>query len=220
MFASDLLTNHILPLRTSDTLQNAVDRMMDFRVNHLPIVNESDLLGLISDTDLVEQPDYSLPLGSLALGITYSYVFDHQHAFDVFKMISAQKLTLVPVVDSQKRFLGSITLDKMVEYGGILTSAIQPGSILVIESSENNYSISEISQILESNQCQILSLHVNSSPDSRKVLITLKLNKSEISAELSALARYNYQVSFTQQETGFHDEAQERFESFMNYLNM
>jgi aspartokinase len=123
-------------------------------------------------------------------------------------------------VNIHKNYLGTITLDKMVEYGGFITSAIQPGGIIVIESSENNYSLSEISQILESNQCQILSITVNSSPDSRKVIITVKVNKSDISSDLTALARYRYQVKFSVQETGFHDEAQERFESFMNYLNM
>lgn len=220
MLASDLLTNHILPLKTSDTLQTASERMSDFRVNHLPIVNESDLLGLLSESILVEQPDFSVALGSLPLGLTFAYILQDQHAYDVYKLMASQSLSLVPVVNIHKNFLGTITLERMVEYGGFITSAIQPGGIIVIESSENNYSISEISQILESNQCQVLSITVNSSLDSRKVFITVKVNKSDISSDLSALTRYKYQVIQSFQETGFHDEAQERFESFMNYLNM
>jgi len=220
MFASDLISTHILPLRTSDSLQTAYERMNDFKVSHLPIVNESDLLGILSDSVLVEQGDFSLPIGNLSLGMKFSYVYSYQHAFEVFRIISSDRLSLVPVVNSQKAFLGCITLEKMVEYGGIISSAIQPGGIIVIESSDNNYSVSEIAHILESNQTKILSCSVTSNQDSRKVIITLKLDKSDISSDLSALSRYNYQVQYSLQESGFHDEAQERFESFMNYLNM
>ena len=220
MFASDLLSNHILPLKTTDSLQTASERMADFKVSHLPIVDDLDLLGVISESELVEQADYSLSIGNIPLRNKLSYIYDYQHVYDVFKIISNQNLSLVPVVNSGRNFLGNITLDRLVEFAGIITSAIQPGGIIVIESSENNYSISEITHILEANQTRILSIAVNNSTDSRKVVITLKLNKVDLTSDLSALARYNYQVTYSFGEKGFGDDAQERFESFMQYLNM
>ncbi len=220
MFASDLFSNHILPLKISDTLLIASERMNDFKVSHLPIVNDSDFIGVISEVLLVEQPDYSMPVGNLNIGHHVSYVYDYQHAYEVFKIISEQNLSLVPVVNPQKVFLGSITLERMVEYGSMISSSKGPGGIIVIESSENNYSLEEITHILESNQTKIMSLTVNTSFDSRKVLITLKIGKTDISSDLSALARYKYEVKYSQGESNFYDDTQQRFESFMNYLNM
>jgi acetoin utilization protein AcuB len=41
--------------------------MAEFRVRHLPIVNEEQFLGLVSEDDLIEEPDYNTPIGALAL---------------------------------------------------------------------------------------------------------------------------------------------------------
>ncbi|HVS93616.1 MAG TPA: CBS domain-containing protein, partial [Mucilaginibacter sp.] len=58
MLAIELISDSIPPVHTSDSIQKVVDRMIEFRVRHLPIVNEEQFLGIISDDDLVEETDY------------------------------------------------------------------------------------------------------------------------------------------------------------------
>ena len=63
MLAEDLLSNVIPALKTSDTGLDALNWMEVFRVSHLPIVNNADFLGLISDSDIYDLNKAEEPLG-------------------------------------------------------------------------------------------------------------------------------------------------------------
>ena len=54
MIAKDIISDVIPLLKTSDTAQTALNWMEIFRVSHLPIVNNVDYLGLISDSDIYD----------------------------------------------------------------------------------------------------------------------------------------------------------------------
>ena len=102
MFAYELISDAIPPLRTSDTVQKVMDRMTEFRVNHLPIVNDQQFLGLISDSDIVEVVDHTSAIGGLSLSLYNPFVYEDQHIYDVFRLFYEQKLSIVPVLDSKK----------------------------------------------------------------------------------------------------------------------
>ena len=220
MLAIDLLSNTIPPLRTSDTLQFAADRMSELRVSHLPIVNEIEFLGLISDHEILENADPTQAVGSLRISLLLSFIYDYQHAYDVLKIMSEQKLSLVPVVDIKKTYLGSVTQPALVEYCSRLCSAIQPGGIIVLEVNIRDLAMSEISKIIESNNAMLLSSFTENSPDSTRVFVTLKLNKTDITPIIATFERYNYIVKVSFQTDQYRDDSLGRYESFMNYLNM
>ncbi|HYH54981.1 MAG TPA: CBS domain-containing protein, partial [Anseongella sp.] len=103
MLAAELTSDFIPALRTSDSVQTAFERMGEFRVNHLPIVNETDFLGLISEQDIIELNDFSQPIGNHRLGLVYQSVLDTQHIYDVIRMVRDLKLTAVPVVNNKQK---------------------------------------------------------------------------------------------------------------------
>ncbi|MCK4408396.1 MAG: CBS domain-containing protein, partial [Bacteroidales bacterium] len=84
----------------------------------------------------------------------------------------------------------------------------------------NDYSLTEIAQIVESNGAKVLSLYVTSHPDSTKIEVTLKINKIDILPVLQTFNRYNYIVKASYSEKENLDDLRERFESLMNYLNI
>ena len=53
MIAEKIISTAILPLKTSDTGNDALTIMEDFFVRHLPIVNDKQLLGVISEDDIL-----------------------------------------------------------------------------------------------------------------------------------------------------------------------
>ncbi len=73
MLAKEMISDVVPAVKTSDTGQTALNWMEIFRVSHLPIVNEHDYLGLISDSDIYDlnQPEeanrQSLPFAAKAL---------------------------------------------------------------------------------------------------------------------------------------------------------
>ena len=106
MLANELIADAIPPVHTSDTIQKVIDRMVEFRVRHLPIVNEDQFLGLVSDNDIVEESDYQTSIGALALSMVNPCVREDQHIYDVIRIFYEQQLTVVPVLDAKKNYLG------------------------------------------------------------------------------------------------------------------
>jgi CBS domain-containing protein len=197
-----------------------MERMQEFRIRHLPIVNEEQFLGLISDSDLVEETDYQVSIGSLALSLVNPYVLEDQHIYDVIRLFYEQQLTIVPVLDSKKNYMGLIAINTLVEYFAKLTSVSDPGGIIVLEIGDKNNSLAHMAQIVESDNAQILSSYVRTFPDSTRIEITLKVNKVDISAIVATFMRYEYEVKATFNHSDNNDNSKDRYDSLMNYLNL
>jgi len=220
MLAIDLVADTIPTVHTSDTIQKVVDRMNEFRVRHLPIVNEKQFLGLLSDTDFIEEADYQVAVGSLGLSLINPYVLEQQHIYDVMRLFYEQQLTVVPVLDANKDYLGVISINSMIEYFAHLTSSAEPGGIIVLEISNRDNSLAHMAQIVESDNAQVLSSYIRTFPDSTKIEITLKVNKVDISNIMSTFLRYGYTIKATFNHTGSDDGTKDRYDSLMNYLNI
>jgi acetoin utilization protein AcuB len=220
MLAAELISNAMPPVRTSDTIQKVIDRMAEFKVRHLPLVNEDQFLGLIAEDDLIEPADYQAPVGSLMLSLVNPYVVENQHIYDVIRLFYERQLTVVPVLDFKNNYVGLISINSMNEYFAKLTSVAEPGGIIVLEISNRNNSLAHIAQIVESDNAQVLSSYIRSFPDSTRLEITLKVNKQDISGIVAAFQRYNYNVQATFNFTPVDDDSMNRYDSLMNYLNL
>jgi len=220
MLAVELIADVVPPVHTSDSIQKVIDRMYEFRVKHLPIVNEDQFLGLVAEDDLIRETDYSTQIGALRLSLVNPYVLAEQHVYDVIRLFHEQQLTVVPVLDTKSNYLGLISINAITEYFATLTSVEQPGGIIVLEIINKNNSLAHMSQIVESDNAQILSSYVRSFPDSTKMEVTLKVNKQDISAIVASFLRYDYEIKATFNHTQENDNSRERYNSFMNYLNL
>jgi acetoin utilization protein AcuB len=220
MTAREMISQSIPPVRTSDSVQKVLDRMAEFRVAHLPIVNNLQFLGLISEEDLIEVPDYETPVGGLSLSLYNTCVQDDQHIYEVVRMFYQHKLTLVPVMNEKNDYLGVVSINTMVEYMATLTAVKEPGGIIVLEISNRDNSLSHIAQVVESDNAQILSSYIRSFPDSTKLEITLKVNKTDISGIVASFNRYDYVVKATYNNTKSDTQTMDRFDQFMNYLDI
>ncbi len=220
MLAVELIADAIPPVHTSDSIQKVIDRMVEFRVRHLPIVNEDQFLGLVSEDDLVETSDNQTPIGSLALSLVNPYVREEQHIYDVIRMFYERQLTVVPVLDNKNNYLGLISVNTLTNYFAQLTSVAQPGGIIVLEINNKNNSLAHMAQIVESDNAQILSSYVRTFPDSTRMEVTLKVNKQDISAIIATFLRYEYDIKATFNHTDDNDNSRDRYDSLMNYLNL
>ena len=67
MNAIELISDIIVPLKTSDTVQTALSMMNEFKVTHLPLVNNLSYLGLLSEDDIIGTESEDMPLGNVKL---------------------------------------------------------------------------------------------------------------------------------------------------------
>ncbi|MGM0647636.1 MAG: CBS domain-containing protein [Bacteroidota bacterium] len=220
MIAKQLISNAIVPLRTSDTGITALNMMDEFKVRHLPIVNNENFLGLISEDDILNFNDPEKPLGEHELSLNKPFLTDDQHVYDVIKLIYELKLTLVPVLDKNNIYLGCVVMSELLARFAEIAAVQQPGALVVLELNERDYLLSEIVQIVESNDTKILSLYTTSLPDSTKLELTLKLNKMDISSVMATFDRYGYHIKAAFSEEQYWDDLMDRYNSLMNYLNI
>lgn len=88
MKAIDITISEITPLKTSDTAEFALKMMEEFKVSHLPIVNNEVFLGVIAESDILSEQDLSQAIGSIKLSLNRAAVFENQHIYEVLKLIS------------------------------------------------------------------------------------------------------------------------------------
>lgn len=220
MIARHLISEEILPLKTSDTGREALSWMDEYKVSHLPIVNNEVFLGLISEQDIYSLNNVEEVLGNHELSLKQPSVNEHQHLYDVMKQIQLNGLTVIPVLDDHQNYLGSITIHHLVKFLASTFSVHNPGGVIVLEMSEMDYNLTEIANIVESNGAKILSTFISSHPDSTRLELVIKVNKIDLGSILQTFDRYGYFVKLTFGEHEDLDDLKDRYDSLMNYLNI
>lgn len=220
MVARQLITDEIMHLKTSDSGKTALGWMDEFKVSHLPIVNNEDFLGLISEQDIYSFNNTNEPLGNHMLSLKSPFVNEHQHVYEVLKLIDDLKLTVIPVLDDHKKYMGCITISKLVNFLSATYSVDNPGGIIVLEISNKDYSLTEIANIVESNNAKILSTFITSHHDSTRLEVAIKVNKIEIGAILQTFDRYGYLIKATYGKEEDLEDLKDNYDSLMNYLNI
>lgn len=220
MLAIDLISDEIPPLKTSDTGKKALQWMEEFKLRELPIVNNNAFLGLISETDILDLNHPEEALGNHSLSLEKPYVHASDHIFEVLGKVAELKLSIVPVLDDHQNYLGLVCIADLIRHISLIAAIKDPGGILKLEMNIADYSLSEISNIVESNGAKILSSYVFTHEDSMKMDVTIKINRSDLSPIIQTFERYNYSIVASFHKSEIEEELQKRFDSFIHFLNM
>lgn len=221
MLAIEMISDVVPSLKTSDTAQTALNWMEVFRVSHLPIVNDQDYLGLISDGDIYDMNLPEEPIGAHELSLPRPYVPGSRHLYDVISLAARHKLSVVPVLDEDNHYKGVITYNDIIRNIASLSSIDQPGGLIILHVLERDYSMSRISQIIESNDARILSMYITSKPESTSLEITVKVNTSDLTSIIRTFERYSYEVTTWVTENDELDRFYtDRYNLLMKYLNI
>lgn len=221
MVAKDLISEVIPSLKTSDLGQTALNWMEIFRVSHLPIVNNQVFLGLISDADIYDMNQATEPIGNHELALIKPFVYSEQHIFEVIGLASRLKLSVVPVLDKKNHYQGVITTNDLIRHIAGISSMDQHGGIIVLDLLERDYSLTQIAQIVESNNIKILSMYITSPPESTRLEVTLKVNSTDLTSVIRTFERYNYEVkTWVTTNDSMESLYSERFDLLMKYLNI
>jgi acetoin utilization protein AcuB len=220
VLAKELISDEIPPLKPTDTAKKAVSWMEEFRVFHLPVVHKNVFMGLISEAELLDMNTPDEPVKQLHENFNHSFVIDDQHVFDVVKTIAINKLSVIPVLDKDNRYCGCITSRKILDAISNLSFVHDPGGIIVLEVNINDYTLSQIAGIVESNDAKILGTYITSHTDSTKMEVTVKINRTDLSAIIQTFERFQYTVTASYDQGTHKEDLQNRFDHLMNYLNM
>lgn len=220
MIARELIHIELPELTMEDSSVNVLNLMDEYRVSHLPVLEGRRFIGLVSEEELltIDHPTKGLLHGNHEL--MDIKVQAGQHLYDIIDLIYEHHLTIVPVVDDDDKYLGSITLTCIIE-GLAKTQAVHdPGGIIVLSMNAHDYSLQQIAGIVEGNDAKILSSTLTTSQNSSQIEVTLKINREDLNPILQTFNRYDYTVKSFYHESELSDDLKDRYEELMKYLNM
>ncbi|HTB31210.1 MAG TPA: CBS domain-containing protein [Bacteroidia bacterium] len=220
MLARDLISLDVPPLTLHDDAKRALEWMDEFKVSHLPVIEKTNYIGIVSDMEIIDLVSPTEHLSKLRKALGKPFVFEYQHAYEALKLYDLLKITLIPVLDERERYIGVITQQKLLSYFSEMTDAKDPGSLIVLELNQVDYSLSQIAQIVESNGAKVLSLFITPQHDSTELDVTLKINLQDASAVLQTLERYGYRVRESYTQGNSKKNLIDRYDSLMHYLNI
>lgn len=221
MIAKQLISETPKPA-SNNTLGSDILFMLDeYRIDSLPVVDDGKLIGSIVESDIFLMDDIDLPISNRKSKLKEGYVLENTHLLDVVKAMCSYKLSVLPVMDEHEIYLGCIDRNTVLDSVSKMLEVRNPGAIIVLEVNQNDFVLSQIAQIVESQDSKILNLFVTHSDNSTITDVVIKINSREIQAILQAFNRYNYIVKATYTEDEkMHDDLRDRYDSFMRYLNV
>jgi len=219
MQASKLISSSLFTLHPDDDGERALSLMDELRVNHLAVVRNSFYLGILSEKEILSWNKTDEFIDEHLTELTAPSVIGSQHLFDILQTVELNNLSVIPVLDEEKHYLGAITNRKLLYTVAKSTGIQSIGGMLVLQMKENDYSMSEIARIIESNDTKILSSYITSIPDAQMLELTLKLNKVDITAIVKDFERFDYTITASYNRNNQEDDFMERYESLMRFLN-
>ncbi len=211
----------IPPLKPTDDGHKAIVWMEELRMNQLPVIEKGVFKGFITEEIILEQNESKIPISEYNLEGIECFVTSDQHFYDVLKAASDHDLQMVAVLNHEGHFEGVIALEDTINAFAESTAVQEPGAILVMIMNQRDYSLAELSRIIEAEDVKILSSTVNTDPKDYSLLrVTLKLNKTEVSHVTASLERFGYKIIGRFQEEELKSNDQERFDLLMRYLNI
>jgi len=223
VIAENLISESI-PTVTPDEIGSKVLTLMEiFRVAHLPVVVGKDYFGVVSDKEIYDAENFDEKIEKyISPNLLQPHVHVNQHIFEVAGVALGCGVSIVPVLEPDHSYIGSITRTDLAFKLAELFSSNEPGGIIVLELTEVNYSLSQIAQIIEGNDARILSLYIHKpSPSSKELDVTIKVNVVDLSGIIQTFARYDYLIKAT-----YMDQSQirtlfdDRYDQFMRYINV
>ncbi len=220
MTAKALIAHDIPALRIDQTGRDAFHLLSDYHVKHLPVVDGSKLAGILAEEDIFNHKLYEPVSEYDFTSMRHFAAQENDHIFEVMRVMGENRLTIIPVIDAEGNYQGLITQNDLLRYFAKAASFTAPGAVIVLEMNIRDYSMATIGRIIEEDEVKILSSFVTSMPDGETVELTLKLNRNDLGRTIASLARYEYEVKESFSELEHADDLKERYDSFMNYLNV
>jgi predicted transcriptional regulator len=216
MFAQQLLSNEVFPLKKSDTSEAALHFMQDWNVRNLPVIENGKLLGYVDENSLSDDDKKIETFLSTQEPIR---IKPETHLFEILKIMSDKLLSTVALVDNEENYIGCIVFDELMKQSFANSGLSQTGGIIVLEMNARNYSLAEIARISEVNGLKILHSQIESLSDNNNtILVSLKFNSFDLQYTLATFKRFNYIIYYsTYSEI---DESQEnRINWLLKYIN-
>lgn len=218
MELKDFVINDIEPLSLKDKVSDLKLLFNQLTYSHIPIVNDGVYLGCISETD-AHCFEGANTISDCNYAIEGFFVRPATNWLDVLEAFAQNDSNIMPILSQKNKYLGYYELNDIIHLFNETPFFAEPGGILIIEKGINDYSFSEISQIVESNGAKLLGAFI-SKMDGDLIRITLKIGNASLNEVIQTFRRYSYIIVSGHEEDSYIESLKERSQYLDKYLNI
>lgn len=219
MNINDYITSVITPLTFESTVKSAQKLCKNTPITHIPVVENGKLLGCFSESDVrtIENKNRKLR--------EYSYLLDHFFAtkkttlLDLISLFADNDCNLIPVLNKDQQYVGYYELSDILDAFADSPFLHNESKTIIVEKQKDEYSMSEISQIVEANNAKLLGMYISSSSLDR-TQVTLKIVTDEVNELIQTFRRYNYNVITIHEDDVYLEDLKNRADYLKKYLEM
>jgi acetoin utilization protein AcuB len=219
MLLASIAVNNYPMLHLEDKVSFVLQCMEDYDVFQLPLVKEDYYIGLVNKEDVLDL-DENQTMAALADQLSRVALPHSAHFTAALNLFAKHQLSLLPILNEHQECVGVIPQKNLNEQLAQFLGVDLPGAIIVVSISPYQYSLAELSRLVETNNAQIIQLNTHFEEANGALVITFKLNKEEASAIIATLQRYNYQVLHYFGNTPLHNDIQDHYQHLLNYLDV
>ena len=219
MKLQDFIINDIKPLQSSSKISELQKLFNQLTYSHIPVNNTNgEFMGLIYETD-AHCFETKKNIADYAYALEHFYVKDTTLWLDVLEAFAQNSANIMPVLNEQGNYLGYYELKDVIGLFNQSPFFFEAGGVLVVEKGINDYSFSEISQIVESNNGKLLGAFISKMKNDM-VQITLKIGNTGLNDIIQTFRRYSYNIASGHEEDSFTQNLKERSDYLKRYLNI
>lgn len=215
---TNYITNDFRAIDSQETITAAQDFFNELNFSNFPVVEEGIFIGSLAADDL-ETFDNDKKVGD------YKYTLEHFFArtnmiwLDVLEVFAKNQTNIVPVLDENNKYVGYYEIGDIMKFFHETPFLKEPGGIIIIKKGVLDYSMSQITQIIESNNGKLLGLFVSDS-DVDTIEITIKVSLGALNEIIQTFRRYNYEIVSEHHEDNYINNLKERSDYLDKYLNI
>ncbi len=214
----DYLNNEIKPLRSKATIAEAQDLFNDLTYTHFPVTEDNVYIGCISKEDAEILPSDSI-ISEHRYDFERFYVRSEMIWLDVLEEFAKNESNIVPVLNKKNKYIGYYELDDVIKFFHETPFLREEGGIIVVKKEIANFSMSQVAQIVESNNAKLLGLFI-SRTDSNFIEFTLKISQGSLNDIIQTFRRYEYEIISEHQEDSYIKNLKDRSDYLDKYLNI
>lgn len=219
MNSIDYISNDYKSLELNALVSSAMVFFKDLPFTHFPVTENGKLVGMLSQDTIIHSSESEISLNDLSYLFKYYYAPSDVHSLDLLTLFAQYHTDILPVINEHQEYLGYYELDEILKTFYNTPFLNQGSTTLIIEKDKDTYSMSEIAQIIESNNIRLLGMYLSEISDTTNQ-ITIRLATEDLNEVIQSLRRYEYHVLSNKKDDLLLEQLKERSGYLQKYLNI
>ena len=214
----EYITNDYQAIHSGETIAVVQDFFEDINFSHFPVLDEGIYIGSVSAAD-IETFDGAKTIADYRYTLDGFFARNNMIWLNVLEVFAKNQTNLVPVLDETNLYVGYYEIEDIIKFFHETPFLKEQGGIIVVRKSAIDYSMSQITQIVESNNGKLLGLFI-SDADVESVEVTVKISLGAMNEIIQTFRRYNYEIISEHQDDKYINSLKERSDYLDKYLNI